>query len=283
MVTPLKTFNVNALSFEEPVCSELRGFDRHYYTQNLKYQGRELRLQTDWFHGSGFNKQNLFNRPNGLKELLVTLTPEMRSVLKLIEERAIFHGLQLPSEYQNNSNNAEIFKILPDRDNLFFKLTYEATCFDHLQQPIKDMDSLSVGDYRAILLVKGLYIGYHSMGKFASLQIRVDQIQYTPRPTPFYFQSSSLPTAMSMIPSSNAILPISASNKGIPSTPQPMAEPTVVATTAAAAKRGRKPVKLQRQNAISEARIQQEEQQRQLNVLPADFFSDTLAELLNTI
>ena len=264
MITSTMAFNINELRFEEPVRNELVNLNRHYYAQNVTYGGKDLLLQTDWFHSSGVR-----DTTDHKKEILVTLTPEIRAILKLIEDRAVYgSGLQLPLEFQSvTAPLPALFKPLPDRTNFYMKLLFDAACFNQNGQLMK-MDSLSIGDYRVVVHVKALYIGFHPSGKLASLQLRAKQLQYSPR-TP---QCLFLPMPTLPMPGS---FPISAAlPNGEPETPRPGVE----SASLTQAKKGRKPTKLQRQNAITEARIQQEEQRR-MDTIPRDFFTDAMMEL----
>ena len=251
--------NFNELKFEDPACNELITLNRHYYTQALKYQGKDLFLQSDWFHSAGL-KDSIDHK----KEMLVTLTPEVRAVLKNIEDMAMRSGLKLPAEYQHVSHNMDIFKSLPDRQNFYLKLNYDSSAFDKNGQALR-FDQLGRGDYRAVIHVKGLYIGFHPSGKLVSLQLRIVQLQHIPRaaqcmfaPIPFPTQRDSQQNHMNV-------------TFRVPEAPPQSVE-------GPQAKRGRKPTKLQRQNAINEARIQQEEH-RQMESIPAEFFREALMDL----
>jgi hypothetical protein len=256
--------NFNDLKFEAPVLNQLVTLNRHYYTQNLKYRGNDLYIQTDWFRANG--TKDTFDHK---KELMVTLPSDFRMLLKGIEDFAIRDGLKLPMEFQSNLSNEEIFKHIPERTNLYLKMHHEVACFDKAGHLMK-MDALTTGDYRAVILVKGLYIGFHPTGKLVSLQLRIAQLQFIPR----------VPQCM-FVPVPNFHLPqasVASNMIRVPETPQAGAEsmPLSQATN----KRGRKPAKLQRQNAISEGKIQQEEHRR-LESVPADFFQDAMMDLAN--
>ena len=223
--------------------------NRVYYTQNIKYQGQELLLSTDWFNSNGI--KDTVDRKN---EILVPLPSNYMSLLKVIENLAINGGLVIPSEFQVNVSNDAIFKHTPALPRLYIKLHHEATFFDQNCRPLKLKD-LAMGDFRAMIHVKGLYIGHHPSGKLASLQLRVMQLQNIPRIKPCMF-SPVVASSLNLYNNSpNTLVP--------PQTPQPGAEPAPLT------KKGRKP-KLKRQNAISEAKIQQ----RRTDTLPSDFFND---------
>lgn len=258
------------MKFEDPSLNQLLNLNRHYYTQNLKYRGNDLYIQTDWFHSNG--AKSTFDQKN---ELLITLPSEFRMLLKAIEDFAIRDGLKLPLEFQTNSRNEEVFKRLPDRTNLYLKMHHESACFDKNGHMIK-MDALAMGDYRAVILVKGLYIGYHPTGKLASLQLRIAQVQFIPRVPQCMF--IAMPNSYGpQAPASNMFrMPqVASGTTRVPETPPPGMESQSLAS---ANKRGRKPTKLQRQNALSEAKIQQEEH-RQMESIPPDFFNDALMDL----
>lgn len=246
-------FNITHVKFEDPVRHELAGLDRHYYTQALKYHGQDMLVPTEWFQCSGV-KENFDKK----KEILVPISSTLTSLLKNIETVAINEGLKLPSEFQSNLNNVEVFKHLPEREKLYLKLTHDVACFDKYCKKIS-LDQMISGEFRVVIHIKGLYIGHHpSSGRLASLQLRVVQIQNIPKVVQCMFSSLSLPQTEKL-----AVL------NAIPPTPQPGTGPMPLAPPA---KKGRKP-KLQRQNAVIENRIQQQDTQA-LETLSSDFFSD---------
>ena len=234
--------------------------NRVYYTQNIKYQGQELVLPTEWFNSNGI-KESI----DGKNEILVSVPSNYMSLIKVIENLAINGGLVIPSEFQVNVANDAIFKHTPALPRLYIKLHHEAMFFDQNCRPLKLKD-LAMGDFRAMIHVKGLYIGHHPSGKLASLQLRVIQLQNIPRIRPCMFA----PVAASNLNDNRSWYnnPSMVANTLVPpQTPQPGAEPVTLT------KKGRKP-KLNRQNAISEAKIQQRQEQRKMDTLPSDFFND---------
>ena len=263
MVTSVETFNYDDLKFEDLQYKELAGLNRHYYMQNLKHQDKDLYIQTDWFTGNGV-KEAFDNK----KEMLVSLTPTFHSFLKGIEEVAIRNGLKLPVEFQTGHAVADIFKRLPEQSNLFIKLNYDASCFNQNGQVVK-MESLSHGDYRAVVHVKGLYIGHHPAGKLVSLQLRIVQIQFVPRQPLCLFVPIPAPALQNESHDKHTVV-------HVPETPQPGIESAPLVPTPA--KKGRRSTKAQKQNAANEAKVQQEEQRR-LESVPAEFFNDALMEL----
>ena len=259
MSSVTSSVNLNDLKFEDPACNELVNLHRHYYTQALKYQGKDLFLQSDWFHSAGL-KDSIDRK----KEMLVTLTPEVRGVLKNIEDLAIRSGLKLPAEYQHVSHSVDIFKSLPDRQNFYLKLNYDASAFDKNGQALK-FEQLDRGDYRVVIHVKGLYIGFHPSGKLVSLQLRIAQLQHISRPAQSMFAPIPIPTQRDCQQNHMNV------TFRVPEVPPQIVEGQQV-------KRGRKPTKMQRQNAMNETRIQQEEH-RQMETIPAEFFREALMDL----
>ena len=241
------------IKFEAPIRHELRDGSRCYYTQDLKFLGRELLVQTEWFASIGVKT----GIESYKKEMLVPISNELRQVLKEIETLAINEGLRPPAEfvgYQKPPSNADIFKHLPltDREKLFVKVNYDAACFDKYCKPIA-FDKMQAGQYRVAIHIKGLYIGHHPAndGKLASLQLRVTQIQNDPKSVQCLFNGNNSVQASTF--------------SVVPETPQPTVEPMPLTQPA---KKGRKP-KLQRQNAMTDVNQNQE-----LPRLPADFFND---------
>lgn len=242
--------------------NHLFNLNRHYYTQSLKCNGKDLFLQTDWFNCPGI-KETIDNK----KEILVTLTPEVCQVLKNIEAQAKCNGVKLPMEYQSVANT-DFFKPLPERTNFFMKLKYDTICFDQQGAPLK-FEQLGIGDYRAVIHVKGLYIGHHPSGKTVSLQLRIAQLQYIARTPTCMFGSVPSFTLAPPPPSFNSKTVMS---EQVPINVQQNVQP--------AAKKGRKPTKLQRQNAFNEMKIQQEEH-RNMESIPAEFFREAMMDVTN--
>ena len=212
--------------FEDPQRNTLQSLNQHYYTQALKYQGKDLYLASDWFYAPGL-KPSIDNKT----EILAVLQPSLVKAIKSIEEIVTRHGgLKLPVEYQGPTPAKDLFKFLPDRDNYYLKLQHDAPIFDRTGKPTK-VDLLSMGDYRVMIHVKGLYIGHHPTGKLVSLQLRVVQVQHIPRAPECMFVA----------------IPPPASNNAVSEVVQPVAE---AAALNAPSKRGRKPQKLMRQNAV---------------------------------
>ena len=242
------------IKFEAPVRHELRNVDRTYYTQDLKWQGEDLSLQTDWFTSTGVKD----GMESYKKEMLVPISNEMRQVLKEIETLAVNEGLRLPAEFTGHQkvSNAEVFKHLPlaEREKLFIKVNHDAVCFDKQRKHIA-FEKMQSGEFRVAILVKGLYIGHHpaNMGKLASLQLRISQIQNDPKIVHCLFNGNK------------SKAPVCAFSN-VPQTPQPVVGPMSLTQPA---KKGRKPTKFQRQNAMMDS-IQTQE----LPSLPADFFND---------
>ena len=250
--------------FEEPVRQELRGLDRYYYTQNLKYQGKDLLLPTNWFTSRGMREN--FEKKT---EIYVPITPELYCLLKEIETHAISAGMKVPVEFLPNANTSResLFKRLPEKEGLYIKVNHDAVHFDKLCKPMS-IEPNRFGEYRAVIHVKGLYLGYHPSGKVASLQLRIVQTQYIPKPTFCLFNNLPLNLQMETENEPQGIC------VSVPQTPKPTSETVSLVSNNAAtvSKRGRKP-KLQRQNAMIENQPQQAEQ-RKMDNLPSDFFTD---------
>ena len=221
--------------------------NRVYYTQDVKYSGSDLILPTDWFHSTGVTK-TLDQKP----EMLVPISEFHSQVLKTVEDLAIQSAAKLTNEFSPHDINEATYKRLPENQKLYIKLHHEAAFFDKNCQRL-NLDALSKGDYRLMIHVKSLYIGFHPSGKLVSLQLRVIQLQHISRVPQCLFSNMS----------------------DLPQIPATITPPKNIAKNTEASvpnKRGRKP-KLQRQNALSDVRIQQEEHRR-LESIPADFFDN---------
>ena len=251
--------NLSEIRFEEPVRQNLQLLNRHYYTQALKYGGEDLYFATNWFRDSGVK-----NTDDNKKELLTHIPCDAKKCIKDIEEIAIRHGLKLPVEFQSQDSNAEIFKNLPDRESHYLKLNYDCDFFDKAGRVVK-VETLSMGDYRAIIHVKGLYIGHHPTGKLVSLQLRIAQIQFSQRMPTCMFMSIPAPKVPSLMS-----LPISGMQNNVPETPQPVHETVLLNQPV---RRGRKPTKLVRQNNMQDCNA------ARMDVLPPDFFQEAMMDL----
>ena len=236
--------------------NQLYGLNRAYYTQEIKYQGRELLLHTDWFHSVGV-KETVDKK----LEILVPLPPNYVALLKTIEDLAINGGLNLPADFYSNAPNENIFRRTPALPRLYIKLHHEASFFDKNCRSI-NLKDLGRGDFRVVIHVKGLYIGHHPSGKLVSLQLRVMQLQNIPKSQPCMFKvASSFNLCDNQKFNNFTVPPVPNVAPVVPETPQPGVEvPTLT-------KKSRKP-RLQRQNAV----ISQQHQPQQS--LPSDFFTD---------
>ena len=167
-----KQLKLDQIQFEAPIRKEIFSNGNSYYFQDMKYQGEAFHFYSPWFVSEGL-KKSIDNKP----ELLFKLDDDLKSILHIIEEEAI-RQLKFPSEYGiEPSYNRNFFKCLPTT-HLYAKLSPFATVFDEKRNQI-DRSSLKFGEYRIVGHVKGIYIGKHGQSKkYASLQIKVFQIQY---------------------------------------------------------------------------------------------------------
>ena len=224
-----QVLNHKDITFEEPNIHYFSGVEnKHFYLQELKYQNKSLYIQSDWFVSEG-PKVNSFQKP----EILLKAAGAVKNTLQSIEALAKAQ-IKYPTEYEvDEEKKDEYFKCIPDKsDFLYCKMAQDAQCFDIDCHPLAPQ-SLSYGRYRAILHVKGIYIGQHGPSKsLASLMIKVEQLQYESLVLPCLFSSH--------VPNNENILTA-------PKTPPPSIPPTPQLKK----KQGRKP-RLQRQNAVME-------------------------------
>ena len=238
--------------------NDLQSLGRHYFTQSLKMNDQDVMLMTDWFYSKGISKSTMDNKD----EILIPLGHNIVKFLRNIEDLAISKGLKLPSEFQNDLPKDQIFKRLPARTSLYVKCAYDMSCFDKTCKSLK-REAVQAGEFRAMIHVKGLYIGSHSNGKLASLQLRVSQIQNVPRNEPCLFNFAIPPLMGVGVPSA---LPKPIESNPVPPTPAP-------------GKKLRKP-KLQRQNAISTT---DEMQSNVVQGITQDFFDNIDFDELATV
>ena len=260
----LEQVNCDELKFEDPVVHELSGLARHYYTQALKYSGQDLIVPTQWFPSDGFT--STYDR----KELKVPLTKELFEFIQQIEEIAILKGLQLPSEYKPltvNASNADLFKRTAERPSLYLKTVPNLVCYDKNCKQIAE-EELKMGNYRAAIHLKGLYIGPHNNEKLVSLQLRIIQVQNQPIIPQCVFMGLPCSPSKCFAVSNSAVEKVKQVEKESPVEVAPAA-----ASKTGNAKKARKP-KLQRQNAMSEAQVQEE--QHAMETMSAEFFEDVL-------
>ena len=210
--------------------------NRCYYIQNLKYDGGDLFLTTNWFKSEGV-KDGIDKKA----EMLFLSEGAVRDALKLLDEKAL-EQLKLPSEFIGCAyfSNATAYRRVPETTFMYAKLDQNVGVFSKTCQPLK-LEDLSYGEYRIILHVKGIYIGPHGQGsKLASLQMRIHQIQFSPLTIQCMFTSSLLVGNHAVVlPSSNQSVP--------PATPQPGQTAPPFPTPNAPKKPGRRPTKLQLQ------------------------------------
>ena len=206
LVTSANVLDTQALQFEEPVRYEINGGEKQYYMQDIKYNGQDLYLQSDWFLSKGPRK-NIFN--NAKTEILVTVDKNLKEVMKALENVAKTKVIY-PAEYQIDSNQKDkYFKCLPeDKKCIFGKIGQGIQCYDKNCKAM-NFDKLDYGNYRVIFMVKGIYIGTHGPSDhLASLHMKVMQIQYSALNLPCMF--SLIPTVHSSIdvrPISTAVPP----------------------------------------------------------------------------
>ena len=233
MSTLMMSANVldaQAVQVEEPIRFELDGGDRHYYIQDIKYNGQYLYLQSDWFLSEGPKKSPFGNKT----ELLVKVDSNLKQMLKAQEDIAK-EKLTYPKEYNiDDSNKKEYFKCLPDKSFMFGKIGRGIQCYDKSCKPMT-FDKLQYGNYRVIFMMKGIYIGTHGASNhLASLHLKIMQIQC---------DALNLPCMFNLIP---AVTPVSEKVSSIAVTP---------ISTAVGPQQGKKRKarqRLQRQNAVVE-------------------------------
>ena len=177
------------LSISKPVLKD-NGYVPKHYLQHLKYENGPLYFQSSLFYSNGprlgLNKNY---------QLCVTLTPEVRKSLKLIEEY-VADNIELPSviaekweQYAASSGDTHPFKPLYDGESLFMKMGMNVSLYnlDELAngkyQSFEHPPPLGAGWYVVYFSVPAIYLGSHNANpKVASLQLRIEQIAYRPKP-----------------------------------------------------------------------------------------------------
>ena len=224
-MVPQKTSSINPslIQFSSPERNDLALHNRHYYFQNLSYNGEDLYLESEWFESEGI-KIRPFSKP----DMMFRCSGVLKESLDIVQLEAL-RQLNIPAEYNiPQANSSGIFKPLAKSNYLFAKLGQGAQCFNENCQPVR-RESLSYGQYRVIVHVKGIYIGPHGDSPLkASLQLKIRQVQYMPVVAPCLFSSAKINY----------------------STPPPSTILGVTVPGAPKKKTTRKPKLLQRQNAI---------------------------------
>lgn len=239
------SLNFNDIKFEAPVRIDLVSANKHYYTQSLKYQGKDLVIPTEWFYSEGIS--TLYDQ----NEILTPISKDILSILRKIEDIAISNGLQLPPGFEDVSNTGHgLLKPIPEKSNLYLKLARNAVMYDKHCKPIKKAD-LQMGNYRVAIHVKGLYIGKHSNDKIVSLQLRIIQVQNEANIPQCIFTSLPIPMTQNDIETKVTSL-ATKENTGT-------------------GKKSRKH-KLQRQNALTEPQSEQV-----METLSPEFFNEILS------
>ena len=230
MMTTTNVLDTQALQFQEPIRYELSGGDKHYYLQDIKYNGNALYITSDWFLSEGPKKDD-----RSKAEMLIKIDPSTKNILKFIEDEAKTQ-VAFPNEYQVQNDKRDVyFKSLPDKDFLYIKFDQGIQCYDKKLRPMA-LANLQYGKYRVILFVKGIYIGGHGSNEhLASLHLKIKQIQC---------ESLTLPC---MFRKDESVTPVNNEHYVTEITPR-----TSAVTAQPRKKKSRRP-RLERQNAMAEA------------------------------
>ena len=228
LLTTASAMDVQALQVGEPIRYDLSGGDRYYYIQDVKYNGQDLYLQSDWFTSEG-PKRSQFNK----LEMLVKIDSKLKQILKELQQ-VLKDKVTYPSEYQILENQKdEYFKCLPDKTFIFGKVGQGVQCYDKTRKSIA-FEKLQYGNYRVIFLLKGIYIGRHCQSThLSSLHLKIQQIQC---------EAVNMPCLFSLVPS---VTPQNQEMSTIDLTP------VSTAISAQPAKKARRP-RVQRASAVSE-------------------------------
>ena len=244
-------------TFGEPLRCELQSLGKAYYLQNLTLDngGLNVLITSDWFQSDGIK-----TGVNNKAEMMFKTSGIVRSYLNAIEASAI-HQLKIPIDLvhehgiSNDIPAPSLYRALSQSEYLYAKLERDCPIFNMKRNIIKKEET-GFGEYRILLHVKGLYIGSHSTpGKLASLQMRINQIQYKEASMTCLLEPMAGLCRIRMDSASMPLpMPASTPTPIATSTPTKAAPPTVVPSAPKKARQRQKPM-LQRQNAISDSQI----------------------------
>lgn len=182
-------FDITKLSLSKPYLKDNGQIPKHYI-QYLRYQNGPLHFQSALFYSNG-PKIGL----NKGYQLCVTLTPEVRQSLHDVE-LFVAQNLKLLSpfaetwqKYQLTTQDSQPYKFLYGGTNLFMKMGNQLSLFnmdDNINgkyQTFERAPPLGAGWYIVYFSVPSVFIGSHNSNpKVASLQLRIEQIVYRPKP-----------------------------------------------------------------------------------------------------
>ena len=182
-------FDTSKLSITKPYLKDNGQIPKHYM-QYLRYHNGPLHFQSALFYSNG-PKMGISQN----YQLCVTLTPEVRQSLMEVEKFAA-ENVQLLSpfaekwnQYSSSTGDKEPFKSLYQGLNLFIKMGREISLYnlDNVvngkYQPFQHPPVLGAGWYIVSFSAPSIFIGSHNSNpKVASLQLRIDQIVYRPKP-----------------------------------------------------------------------------------------------------
>ena len=238
--------------FSEPKAHIIENQNKTYYMQDLTFNNSEVQLATDWFTSDG-PRAGLDNK----SEMLYVINENVRSTLQQIEAAAV-QQLKVPvvllqqNNVSPNTTNEMLYRPLYGGNSLFSKLHRNCVYFNNRALPIEKQD-LGFGEYKVLIRVTGIYIGYHSQEKkLASLHIRIHQIQYRELNVPCLLNQSSgliIPNSQNLTPMAQAPQIVNMNTQ-----PPPAIQPQHQPSTSAGKKSSRKQTKpvLQRQNAMED-------------------------------
>lgn len=236
--------------FEDPVLHELANLEKAYYLQRVAHDnGFKVLITTDWFQSDGIKSGY-----NNKDEMQFEVKGVVRETLNAIEAEAV-RQLKIPLDVLREHNIHpelpihSLYRPLNQADFLYARLQRNCPMFNKSGRQIFKRHEAGFGEYRILLHVVGLYIGEHTRdNKLASLQLRIEQIQYREAnlvclmdsspglcKNPTLFQSNSMPTPLA--------------------TSTPNKPPVVAPNAPKKAARSRSKPTLQRQNAVMESQL----------------------------
>ena len=160
---------------------KVQGIGNTFYFQSLTYGDCHLYLQVPFFVSNGMTVSNFSN----MRQMRVTFPTWQQNILKQIDSIAQEHvdcPDGAPAHWKKAFEEGSAYKVIPEFDSLFLKLSDHFKAFDLLQNSV-DCDELKRGRYKVLVHITGLYLGAHgTTGKLASLQMKVLQLLFEPVP-----------------------------------------------------------------------------------------------------
>ena len=151
------------------------------FNQNLTYEGKRLILRTDFIPSAKVK----FSETQHGKRLLIPVSPWLRKQLATIEE-FITSNMTVPVDiahtWQARNEQDCVYKKIWEGDTLCISVSNWCHMYRQDEDYLTEIQPNELGDgsYSLCITIPGIYYGYHSDNKLASLTMRVQHLLYKP-------------------------------------------------------------------------------------------------------